>query len=321
MPALRVQPPEVNMLSTRYLIPLMLAPALALAIEPRSEGNGVREDFHFSYTMQPGGSLSVNNFNGPVEIAGWDQNSIDISGTKHAATQELLNAIKIESSVTGGRAVVRSVRPEATRGNMGVRYVIKVPRRTTLEDVTSSNGGLRVTDIEGNSKLRSSNGPVRALRVKGALDATTSNGGVEAEDIDGNAVVRTSNGPVRVQRVRGNFEATTSNGPVQADLSESKTSQPVLLTTSNGPVNLRLGASANPGVHATTSNGPIDLAMPAGAGATVKAVTSSHSRVTSDFDVQRQNAETRSRFEGQIGAGGPLIELTTSNGPIHLRKM
>jgi len=309
------------MLSTRFLMPLALAPALLLAIEPRADSDRVKEPFHYTHAMQPGGSLTVSNFNGSVEISGWDQNSIDITGEKQAETQELLNAIKIETSVTGNRATVRSRRPEDRRGNMGVRYVIKVPRRTTLEDIASSNGGLRVSDIDGNSRLRSSNGSVRVFRVKGAVDAATSNGGVDAEDIDGGAVVHTSNGGVRVQRVRGSFEAATSNGPVQADLTEVQASSPVRVSTSNGPVDLRLGQMASNPVHATTSNGPITVAMPAGTGAQVKAVTSSHARISSDFDLQSSRGDGRSRLEGQIGSGGALIELTTSNGPIHLRKM
>ena len=42
------------------------------------------QDFHYSYPMQPGGRLSVENFNGSVEISGWDQDTVDISGTKYA---------------------------------------------------------------------------------------------------------------------------------------------------------------------------------------------------------------------------------------------
>jgi hypothetical protein len=36
--------------------------------------------------------------------------------------------------------------------------------------------------------------------------------------------------------------------------------------------------------------------------------------------VRAQGEIGRNRLDGVIGSGGPLIDLTTSNGAIHLRK-
>src|SRR5207249_442335 len=47
-----------------------------------------KEDFHFSYPLSANGRVEVESFNGSVEISGWDQNTIDISGTKYANTPE-----------------------------------------------------------------------------------------------------------------------------------------------------------------------------------------------------------------------------------------
>jgi hypothetical protein len=41
-----------------------------------------KEDFHFSYPLAEGGRIELENFNGSVEISGWDQNTVDIDGTK-----------------------------------------------------------------------------------------------------------------------------------------------------------------------------------------------------------------------------------------------
>ncbi len=300
---------------------LALCQLLLFGIESRQRGDNYKEDFHYTYNMQPGGTLDVSNFNGGVEITGWDQNSIDVSGTRYAETEELLKLIKVEVQVSGGTARVRSVRPEGTRGNMGVRYVIRVPRRTTLGEIVSSNGAIQAADIEGTAHLRTSNGAVSASRLKGALRAETSNGRIQIVDLEGGVYVRTSNGGVDVKQVRGTVDAVTTNGEVRVDLAASKPGEPVHLATSNGAVQLTLGSMSSNPVRASTSNGAITLQMPGTAGARVRAVTSSHDRVTSDFDVRREGAESKSRLEGQIGSGGALIDLSTTNGAIRLKKL
>src|SRR5690242_12324618 len=141
---------------------LLLAPAFLLLagcdFEDLGSSDRYTADFHYSYPLKSGGRLSVENFNGSIEIASWDQDSVDISGVKYAGTPELRDAIKIDIVNTADSVHVRTVRPSERRGNMGAKYVIKVPRKTELERITSSNGGIRVSDVEGPARLRSSNG-------------------------------------------------------------------------------------------------------------------------------------------------------------------
>src|SRR5437867_2133032 len=85
-------------------------------------------DFHYSYPLKPGGRISLESFNGSVEISGWDQNSVDISGHKYAGRPELRDAIKIDIVASDEAIQIRTVRPSERRGNMGASYVIKVPR-------------------------------------------------------------------------------------------------------------------------------------------------------------------------------------------------
>jgi hypothetical protein len=61
--------------------------------------------------------------------------------------------------------------------------------------------------------------------------------------------------------------------------------------------------------------------MPSSAGAMVRAHTS-NSSITSDFDVSVHSGMiSKHRLEGKIGAGGPLLDLGTSNGGIKLLRM
>jgi len=278
-----------------------------------------KEDFQQSHPLKPGGRLSVENFNGVIEVAGWDRDTVDISGTKYASTPEMRDAVKIDVAVLGNTVTVRTLKPTERRCNCGARYTIKVPRRTALDTVGTSNGSIRVEDVEGTSRLRTTNGTVRAARLRGSLDATTSNGGVEIEDLDGAAIVRTTNGRVRANGVRGAIEATTTNGGIQAQVVKSEASRPLRLGTTNGSIDLTLDSSATSDVHASTTNGGITLRLPVSLNARVRARTS-NSSITTEFDVRSETAPTRHRLEGTIGSGGPTLDLSTSNGSIKLLK-
>ena len=70
-------------------------------------------------------------------------------------------------------------------------------------------------------------------------------------------------------------------------------------------------------VASSTSNGPITLRIPSGTGATVRASTS-NGRIRSDFDVKTDDEASRHHLAGTIGPGGPLLDLSTTNGPIRV---
>jgi hypothetical protein len=278
------------------------------------------QDFHYSYPLQPGGRLSVENFNGSIEISGWDQNTVDISGTKYARTPELRDSLKIEVDHTADAVYVRTVRPSDRRGNMGAKYIIKVPRRTQLDRITSSNGGIRTLDIEGSARLKTSNGGVRAENVKGNLDAQTSNGGIDVQGLEGSVSVRTTNGRVHAEDVRGSIEAATSNGGIHVRLAKPESGSPIKLQTSNGGIELTLETVNQNEIRASTSNGGITLHLPGNLAADLIANTS-NSSISTDFEVQARGSISKNHLEGKIGAGGPTIDLSTSNGSIRLLKM
>ena len=277
-------------------------------------------DFHHSYPLKAGGRLAVENFNGSVEISGWDESTVDISGTKYGPTPELRDAIKIDISAAPDSVSIRTVRPIEKRGNLGAKYVIKVPRKVKLERIVSSNGSIRTTDVDGDARLRTSNGAIRAMNLRGSLEAQTTNGTVELDGIEGSASVRTSNGRVRAEKLNGSLEAYTTNGGITAEIAKSERGRPVKVGTTNGSVDLRVGSPLAEEVRASTTNGSITVKLPSDIKARVLAHTS-NSSISTDFEVQTQGALSKNHLEGTIGSGGPLLDLTTSNGSIRLVKI
>jgi DUF4097 and DUF4098 domain-containing protein YvlB len=241
-----------------------------------------REDFHFSYPLNAGGSLQIDNMNGAVQIVGWDKNTVDIDGTKYASSEDRLKEVQIDVVHSPDSVSIRTVPPASRSGNFGARYTIHVPQKVQLKNVVSTNGAIRVESIEGGAQLKTSNGAIRA-------DVT-----------------------------KGGFEAESTNGTISARLREPG-SGPVRAETTNGTIDLTLDAVR--AVHANTSNGSITVHLPAAAAASVRAHTT-NSSISSDFDVNVHSGEiSKHRMEGNIGSGGPTLDLETTNGSIKILKM
>jgi hypothetical protein len=303
----------------RYVLPAIAA-GLILFTGCDIEDMGVgferyTEDFHYSYPLKAGGRLNVEGFNGSVEVSVWDQETVDISGTKYARSQAETQDLKIEVEHTLDSVSIRAVRPGTRRGNYGARFAIKVPRGVVLNHLVTSNGAIRTSDGAGPARLKTSNGHVEVRRLKGALTAETSNGPVELQDIDGAVEVHTSNGHVRGEGLRGALDATTSNSSIRATL--DKVDGAVRVQSSNGGIDLTLPPNSQSAVRAHTSNSGITLHLPGEVNARLSAVTSNAS-ISTDFEMRLRGEIAKHHIEGSIGSGGPLLDLSTSNGQIRI---
>jgi len=279
-----------------------------------------KEDFHKSYPLRSGGTISVESFNGSVELIGWDQASVEVDATKYASTRRNLDDLKIVINASNDALHIRTERPSWTLGGMGVRYTIRVPKKAVLDRIQSSNGAVKIEDVDGPANLTTSNGSIHVTGMHGDLDVHTSNGGIGIRDLVGNANLRTSNGTIDAEAKGGRFEAVTSNGRIEARLTDPSPNSTVRLESSNGHIELTLDARKTPDVRAETNNSSILLRLNESANARVHAHTS-HGSVTSDFDELRpENSRERHEVEGTIGGGGALIDLSSSNGPIRIVK-
>jgi len=304
---------------------LPLAPILLLAgcidIGDFGDYDAYKEDFHHVYPLNSGGTVSVETFNGSIEISGWEQDSVEVNATKYSRTKWAVDEIHVDVNALPTAVRVRASKPaEMFRGG-GARFTIRVPRHTTLDLISTSNGHVRIEDIEGNVQLKTSNGAIRITRLKGDLEARTSNGAIEADYVEGNAKLHTSNGSVRAEIAHGLCDATTSNGSINVRLSNAAAGWPMHLESSNGHIELRVEGTQVPEVRASTSNSSIIVYLANNANAEVRARTS-HSSVYSDFDgVRTDNHRGRGEMEGRIGSGGRLLDLSSSNGSIKVLKI
>lgn len=126
------------------------------------------------------------------------------------------------------------------------------------------------------------------------LEARTVNGGIEARGISDEVEARTVNGAVAVE----------ANGPVSAE-------------TVNGAIEARLGSEPSEDLRFKTVNGGIRFVLPNGTDADVDIRTVNGS-IDTDFPLTIRGRWGPRSASGEIGAGGPEIELSTVNGSIAL---
>lgn len=280
-----------------------------------------KESFHMSHPLKSGGRLSVETMNGSIEVMSWEKDFVDISGVKYGATEELVQSIRIDVVATADAIRIRTVPPSGARRGYGANYVLRVPRRVELDRLETSNASVRVDSIIGSARLRSSNGSIKVYRLEGSAEATTSNSSIEVNEVSGGALLRTSNGSIRAERVRGPFDATTSNSSIDVRLTDPEPQRPIKLESSNGSITLAVDKLNGNDIRAGTSNSSITLRLPSNVGADLRAHTS-NSRVTSDLDIQVRSGKLgKSKVEGTLGSGGPIIDLRSSNGSIRIERL
>lgn len=303
----------------RLILPVLTMVLLSgCNIEDFGPWDRYEADFH--YTLKPTGRLNVENYNGAVEVAGWDEPSVEITGVKYASTRDALDTIKIEIHESSAVTEIRTIRPGSWNGNSGARYLIRLPRQTELDRIVSSNGAVRVQDMAAAVRIHASNGAIRVGNTSGQVDAETSNGPIELDSATGKLNLKTSNGHILAEGVTGQCDAETSNGPVTLRFTDAPDG-PTRINTSNGSVHVTMPKPPKSGIRAETGSGSITLDLPANTAARVDAHASRLS-VSSDFDLANGSGSDRKRnLEGNIGSGGPLIELTTRNGRIHLLRI
>jgi DUF4097 and DUF4098 domain-containing protein YvlB len=130
--------------------------------------------------------------------------------------------------------------------------------------------------------------------------------------------VKTVNGGINVSDVRGSLKFEATNGGINL----KRLAGDVTGTTVNGGVNLELMGATWEGsqVKVTTQNGGVNLSVPQNYSAHFQAETRNGS-VRSDFPVTVSGDLRSGKRDFSLGAGGPLIHLTTTNGGVNLKKL
>ena len=259
---------------TRFLTPL-LAIVLFAGVAASLSAETLREEFSERYSIASGGSFSVQNVSGNLEIVSWNEDEVLVEASKVVKTvgrdraEEAMAALKIEVDESRNEIVVRTTLPRNSSGlmdwifvrNVGakVSYRIKVPGGIAVSALTV-NGNVRIEAIDGQINAKTTNGQIRISEAGSGVSASTTNGSIRAEFRDlasfENTSFRATNGGITVYLPADlpcSVRASTVNGAVSTDF-------PITIEGSSGRSKKRLEGDINGGggeLSLRTVNGSI----------------------------------------------------------------
>ena len=271
---------------------------MILAASMASAAGAAEKKLDRTFTVAPGGTLTVDADSASVRVSGADSNQVIVHMSARGPDEDLADT-RFEAAQSGSNVNVTLRRQSKARWfswrswSGEQRIEVMVPRRYAVS-VRTGGGGIELLDTTGSATLKTSGGDITAKNVTGNVEMRTSGGGILADAIRGDVEADTSGGDVRVLRIDGRINANTSGGSVRCSL-----------------------VGANREISATTSGGDIELILPRGTTGDVKATTSGGS-VTSQLPMSKSVSKD-GHLEGTLNGGGPPIYAHTSGGSISLR--
>ena len=156
-------------------------------------------------------------------------------------------------------------------------------------------GTTHLEHINGSVHLHTSRTDLQIARLDGEVESVP-NEDLMVDQAVGPFALTTSNRNIRLDRIAGDVAVTDRNGTIE--LTAAPPLGAITLEDRNGSVKLILPEHAGFSVQANTSNGNIDT----------------------DFPLSIQGSENHKSVNGTVGAGGPLLRITTTNSDISIDK-
>lgn len=217
-------------------------------------------------TIPAGNLVTVDGQrNGGIRVRGENRSDvlvracIQARGATDEAARALASSVRIETG-----SVIRA--EGGSEENLAVSFEIRVPRNTNLK-LTAQNGGIAITNVEGNMDFETVNGGLHLSEIAGDVHGRTANGGLHVEltgagwrgaGLD----VQTTNGGVHLsipETYAANIETGTVNGgwhssfaELQIEKKENERYRP------GGRLNKALNGGGAP-VRLITTNGGVHI--------------------------------------------------------------
>lgn len=292
------------------------------------------EPLHRSFSVSPGGTLTVDADVGDIQVRSGSGNAVTVDVTQSSRSSRFMD---VTADQQGNDVIVRG-KFEGSRMwnwnfNGDAKFTITVPASYNV-DLSTSGGDIKVNDLGGQAHAKTSGGGIALGNISGAVVAKTSGGDVSLDSSRGNAELYTSGGGIRIGDVTGNIEAKTSGGSIEVrraggdlyarssggGISIDDANGTVDVQTSGGSIRARLSRQPRADSKLSTSGGGITLVMAPNVSVDLDAHTSGGD-VDTEVPVTLLGRQSESRIEGKVNGGGPKLVLRSSGGDIRIRKL
>jgi hypothetical protein len=191
--------------------------------------------------------LSLGSASKPLRVEAPNRGSVHVQPSMDGKFSALVCMAAGARSSDAAEAILNDLNVESRDGYLTVKgpdndqwaatIVLSVPAGTSL-DLSATNGGLQLTDVEGRFTLRTENGPIGMSHASGVV------------------IAQTENGPVQFVGHAGDVRLTLQNGPLDVKLDAAQWSGKGLdASTQHGPITLTAPNHMKSGVQVTGSQG------------------------------------------------------------------
>jgi len=288
-----------------------------------------------NFAAETGGGLTLRADGASISVQGGanDEFHVEITrGNDDAATIEKDYRIEFQADGNLISGEIKRRKPHRGWFSRGLKIAVTLPASFDL-DLDTSGGDVSVSAVAGEIKAATSGGNLSFEQVSGPVTGDTSGGSIHLESTIGNADLKTSGGNITIGTVDGNIEASTSGGNITvARGSGSVTAKTsggnigidevygvLSATTSGGNIRAYIVEQPEADCRLTASGGSITVTVDPLVALTLEARASGGS-IETELPVTVRGKLARSRLEGDINGGGPLLYIRSSGGSIRLQE-
>ena len=295
------------------------------------------------FDLGKGKLLTLDSDLGSIEIVGGSGDDVFLTVIKGANNVNSREAdrlfdrftLEIDRSSRGLEIIGDYDKPGGRmnwKKGLRVNFQLTVPENTELDiktaggsisiedisneiNVRTSGGSLSMEDIDGPVVARTSGGSIKAYNLGDRTDVHTSGGSITIESADGYVAAKTSGGSITVTDVDGDVDANTSGGSIRLKEIEGS----VNAQTSGGSVTAEIIGQPRENMTLKTSGGTVTIYLEDDVRADIDASASGGS-VSTEIPIAILGTKKRSKLQGEMNGGGPLLTLRSSGGSVKIKE-
>jgi hypothetical protein len=212
------------------------------------------------------------------------------SGDAASRIRELERNPPVEQS--GDTVRVGYVHDRNLLRGISMRFEVRTPPDTHVR-ARADSGGIHVEGLKGPIDCKTDSGGIQVRDIQSDVHVAADSGGIRINHVDGAVTARVDSGGVEATNVNGQIDAQADSGSVR--LSQSQAA-PIRAKADSGGVSVRLAKNAGYNLSIEADSGNISVPE-----MTVKSGFSSH------------------HIQGQVGPGGPPVEIRVSSGNVSVQ--
>jgi hypothetical protein len=274
-----------------------------------------------SYPVNGSGLLRVFTPSGNIKVIGVpDTNAIEIrlyvrrgyalwSGSRNLENFRIVNMKR-------GDEITASVEPKNRDnklwggGDISFSYVIRAPREFSSE-MQTLGGNITIANLTGRHLTKTNGGSLYLENIRGEIKGFTAGGHIQLEACQGNVMAKTYGGNIQLRDIRGEVRTYSSGGNIRG-----KDLEGTFFARTNGGNIQAFMRYVDQGLSLESSAGNVEARVPQDQGYEVVLKGMS---VNFDRDYAFVGQRTNRMVSGQIGDGGPTINMSANVGTVTLQ--